>query len=311
MARSKWTVMLIPHDNDRVRSLQVTGSSVRTMIACVLVGVLVFGGITLALAAKQAPNLRAQQLERENLLLAAEVGEMRGEMEALAASIEELSAKDAKYRTIAGLPEIDPDVQRVGIGGPGTKTLETLDIYRENPELGEQVFAASYDLETLVRRANLLRASMDEALTTMQENTARLEAMPTISPSSGHLSSLFSKNRRHPVLRITRPHQGIDIAAPVGEPILAPANGKVTFAGNRAGGYGLTVEIDHGYGYVTRFAHASRILVRVGEIVERGQTIAHVGATGIVTGPHLHYEVEVNGVAVDPLNFIISDALPD
>jgi len=71
------------------------------------------------------------------------------------------------------------------------------------------------------------------------------------------------------------------------------------------------VEIDHGYGYVTRFAHASRILVRVGEKVERGQTIAEVGRTGLVTGPHLHYEVELNGVAVDPLNFIISDALPD
>ena len=73
----------------------------------------------------------------------------------------------------------------------------------------------------------------------------------------------------------------------------------------------MTVEIDHGYGYVTRFAHASRLTVRVGQTVERGQTIAEVGATGLVTGPHLHYEVEVNGKAVDPLNFIITDAIPD
>jgi murein DD-endopeptidase MepM/ murein hydrolase activator NlpD len=202
-------------------------------------------------------------------------------------------------------------VQRVGIGGPGTETLESSAAYQVNPEVGEQLFAASYDLETLVRRASLLRSSMDEAITTLRENTERLEATPSISPSNGHLSSLFSKNRRHPVLRITRPHQGIDIAAPVGEPILAPAKGKVTFAGWKSGGYGNTVEIDHGYGYVTRFAHASRVLVRAGETVERGQIIAEVGATGLVSGPHLHYEVEVNGAAVDPLNFILADAIPD
>ena len=71
------------------------------------------------------------------------------------------------------------------------------------------------------------------------------------------------------------------------------------------------VEIDHGYGYVTRFAHASRVLVRAGQKVERGQTIAEVGATGLVSGPHLHYEVEVHGRQVDPLNFIVSDEIPD
>src|SRR5690606_22248148 len=137
----------------------------------------------------------------------------------------------------------DEEVQLVGIGGPGTKTLESVELYGDNPELGEQVFAASYDVSTLVRRANLLSTSMDEAVKTLEENTERLAATPTISPSSGHLSSLFSRNRRHPVLRISRPHEGIDIAAPVGEPILAPAAGKIIFAGNKAGGYGMTIEI--------------------------------------------------------------------
>jgi murein DD-endopeptidase MepM/ murein hydrolase activator NlpD len=311
MARAKWTVMLIPHDNERVRSIQLSSSGARVVFSVLLLIALLTAAVTTGFFAKQGQQMRAQQLQRENLLLAAEVNEIRGEMETLAASIEEMAVRDEKYRTIAGLPAIDRDVQRVGIGGPGTRTLEGLDLYQENPALGEQIFAASYDLETLLRRATLLRASMDEALETMQRNTDRLEATPTLLPSSGHLSSLFSPNRRHPVLRITRPHQGIDIAAPIGEPILAPAKGKVIFAGNRTGGYGLTVELDHGYGYITRFAHASRILVRVGQTVERGQSIAEVGATGLVTGPHLHYEVEVNGRAVDPLNFIIADALPD
>lgn len=311
MARSKWTVMLIPHDNERVRSIQLTSSGVRAVLSAVLVVVLLSGIFTAGFFIKEGQALRAENLERENLLLAAEVTGMRNEMESLATSIEELAEKDAQYRTIAGLPEISEDVRRVGIGGPGTSTLESLEIYKQNPELGEQVYAASYDLQTLIRRATLMQTSMDEALSTLQSNTERLEATPSISPSSGHLSSLFSRDREHPVLRITRPHQGIDIAAPVGEPILAPAKGRVIYAGNKSGGYGLTVEVDHGFGYVTRFAHASRLNVRTGQTVERGQTIAEVGATGLVTGPHLHYEVEANGVAVDPLNFIITDALPD
>ncbi|MQA91980.1 MAG: peptidoglycan DD-metalloendopeptidase family protein [Gemmatimonas sp.] len=311
MDRSKWTVMLIPHDSEGVRSIQLSSSRVKGVVSILLLTVLLSGVFTAGFFLKQGQHVRAEQLQRENLLLATEVTDMRNEMATLAASITDLAQKDEKYRTIAGLPSIDDDVQRVGIGGPGTASLDSMAVYAENPELGEQIFAASYDLETLIRRATLMRSSMDEALATLQQNTERLLATPSISPSSGHLSSLFSRNRRHPILRITRPHEGIDIAAPIGESILAPAKGKVVFSGNRAGGYGLTVELNHGFGYTTRFAHASRLLVRRGDVVERGEVIAEVGATGLVTGPHLHYEVESDGVAVDPLNFIITDAIPE
>lgn len=303
--------MLVPHDNERVRSVQVTSSGIRTAISIVLVAALLLSTFSIGFFVRQNQHLEAQRLERENVLLAAEVDQIRGEMETLAASIDSLSHKDASFRAIAGLPAIDQDVRRVGIGGPGTPTLESSEVYQLNEETGGKLYAASYDLETLVRRAGLLRSSMDEALVKLEENTARLEATPSISPADGPLSSLFSPNRRHPVLRISRPHRGIDIAASVGEPILAPAKGVVRRAGHRNGGYGNMVEIDHGFGYLTRFAHASRILVRTGQTVERGQTIAEVGATGLVSGPHLHYEVEVNGKQVDPLNFIITDAIPD
>jgi murein DD-endopeptidase MepM/ murein hydrolase activator NlpD len=177
--------------------------------------------------------------------------------------------------------------------------------------VGQKVSAAAYDIRALMQRAGLLRASMDEAIVTLKANTDRLEATPSIAPADGPLSSVFSSARKHPVLRISRPHKGIDIAAAVGEPILAPAKGVVTFSGTRSGGYGKMVEIDHGYGYITRFAHASRILVRSGQTVQRGERIAEVGATGLTTGPHLHYEVEVNGKQVDPLNFIMADVIPD
>jgi murein DD-endopeptidase MepM/ murein hydrolase activator NlpD len=303
--------MLVPHDNERVRQVQVSSAGLRAVLALGLAVAVLGGTVTVGFLVKQGHALRAERLERENVLLASEVDQLRDKMTALTESLDSLAVRDERYRAIAGLHTIDADIQRVGIGGPGTPTLEQKPLYHLSPEAGEKVFAASYDLATLLRRASLLRTSLDEAISTMEVNTERLAATPSIAPSSGHLSSLFSRNRRHPVLKITRPHQGIDIAAPVGEPIHAPARGTVRFAGWRSGGLGNTVEIDHGYGYLTRFAHASRVLVRAGQTVERGQTIAEVGATGLVSGPHLHYEVEVDGKPVDPLNFIIADAVPD
>jgi murein DD-endopeptidase MepM/ murein hydrolase activator NlpD len=303
--------MLVPHENDQVRSFQLTPRLLKGAISAVLLVAVVSATFTVGFFAKQGQEVETRRLRTENQLLAAEIDQMRDQVSQLSVSIDEFSAKDEQFRVIAGLPSIDSEVRRVGIGGPGTPSPEDGPLHDLNQDVGEKVFAASYDLATLQRRASLLRSSISEALTTLERNTDRLAATPSIAPSAGHLTSLFSRNRRHPVLRITRPHEGIDIAAPMGEAIMAPARGTVRFAGWRSGGYGNTVEIDHGYGYVTRFAHASRVVVRAGQTVERGQKIAEVGATGLVTGPHLHYEVEVNGRAVDPLNYIIPDAVPD
>jgi murein DD-endopeptidase MepM/ murein hydrolase activator NlpD len=237
------------------------------------------------------------------------VEQMREQVAVLNQSIDSLASRGHDYRVIAGLPDLSADVQRVGVGGPGTRRAAPLMFL--NARVGRRVEQTNDDLGTLNRRARLLRSSLDEAFGVMRANRERLASIPSVAPANGPLTSLFSPARRHPVLRITRPHKGVDIAARVGEPILAPARGRVTFAGNRGNGYGNMVEIDHGFGYVTRFAHASRLLVETGQVVRRGDTIALVGATGLVTGPHLHYEVEVNGRQVDPLNFIIADAIPD
>jgi murein DD-endopeptidase MepM/ murein hydrolase activator NlpD len=101
-------------------------------------------------------------------------------------------------------------------------------------------------------------------------------------------------------------HQGLDLAAPPGSPIVAPADGIVSFAGYDAG-YGKLVSIDHGYGVVTRFGHTSQIYVEVGQKVKMGDVIAAVGSTGRSTGPHVHYEVRVNGVPVDPRNYLLDE----
>lgn len=311
MSDSRWTLLLVPHDNDRVRTFQLTARRVRAVVSSALLAVLMIGTFATVFLVRQSQHFRTSAVQQENELLAAEVDRMRGEMETLNAQIDQLAQRDEKFRVIAGLPELDPEVQRVGIGGPDGPSPARAALARLNPAVGGEVGETSEDLETLLRRARLLRTSMDEALTALERNNERLAATPSIAPSAGHLTSLFSNARRHPVLRITRPHRGIDIAAPVGTPILAPAAGRVVFAGNRANGYGNMVEIDHGFGYVTRFAHASRLMVRAGQQVRRGDTIAAVGATGLVSGPHLHYEVEVDGRQVDPMNFIIGEELPE
>lgn len=308
MGQSRWTLMLVPHDNERVRSFQVSGKSIRTVVSVVAMCALLLGTFSIAFFIKQGEHVQNASLRQENDALAAEVDEMREQMAQLDRSISALTEKDEQLRVVAGLPEISPDVRKVGVGGPGNAASATL--ARLNPRTAAKVESNQQDLGSLLRRAALLRTSMDEATGQIQRNRERMASTPTILPANGHLSSLFSGTRYHPVLRISRPHKGIDIAARVGEPILAAARGRVIFSGNKGNGYGNMVEIDHGYGYITRYAHASRLHVRRGQTVDRGFRIADVGATGLVSGPHLHYEVEQNGNQVDPMNFVIGDALP-
>jgi murein DD-endopeptidase MepM/ murein hydrolase activator NlpD len=143
--------------------------------------------------------------------------------------------------------------------------------------------------------------------------TAAMAApLTALLPPAGVLTSRFSRNRRHPVLGIRRPHLGVDLRAPYGTPILAPSAGVVRRVAREAG-FGLLIEVDHGGGVLTRYAHCSRALVREGQQVARGERIAAVGRSGVASGPHLHYEVSVDGRSVDPLTFAFADwaAVPD
>ncbi|MBC7789406.1 MAG: M23 family metallopeptidase [Anaerolineae bacterium] len=126
-----------------------------------------------------------------------------------------------------------------------------------------------------------------------------------ILPIDGRISSIYSLSRRHPILRIRRPHRGIDIVAPSGTSISAPAGGRVSMV-ERNFSFGLVVEIDHPNGIRTRYAHLRSALVSVGDQITRGMTIATVGSTGLSSGPHLHYEVSLNGKTVNPLKYVFT-----
>ena len=126
-------------------------------------------------------------------------------------------------------------------------------------------------------------------------------------PVVGRLASGFSRSRRHPVLRIRRPHLGVDVAAARGTPVTAPAAGTVTFVGRKFG-FGLVVEMNHGDGIRTRYAHLTVSMVKAGDEIAKDTFIATVGSSGITTGPHLHYEILVNGRQVDPLRYRLPQA---
>jgi murein DD-endopeptidase MepM/ murein hydrolase activator NlpD len=175
---------------------------------------------------------------------------------------------------------------------------------------GAQALAARVDMDQLTRRANILVRSISEAYDTLSSHHDRLAATPSLMPTKGWLTSAFARERQHPILHLARPHEGIDVSAPMNAEIEAPAAGVVTQV-SWVEGYGNMLTIDHGYGLVTRYAHCSKILVARGARVKRGQKIAQVGSTGLSTGPHLHYEVWVNGRPVNPMKYVLPDAIVD
>ena len=137
------------------------------------------------------------------------------------------------------------------------------------------------------------------------EHQSLLNATPSIQPARGWFSSHFGY-RIDPFSGRPEMHRGLDIVAPMGAPVFSPAKGVVSYVGYDPG-YGKLITIDHGYGIKTRYAHNSQIFVELGQKVRRQEIIASVGSTGRSTGPHLHYEVRVNGVPVNPKNYILND----
>ena len=178
-----------------------------------------------------------------------------------------------------------------------------------DPVTAEAFFTTAYDLSALERRAALLSESMAQATESLLANYALLEATPSILPAEGMVSSQFSTARLHPIYHEELPHVGIDLSAVEDTPILSAAKGIVSYAGWKSG-YGYTIEIDHGFGIMTRDAHSSRILVEREQAVARNEILAQVGRSGTATASHLHYEVWVDGEAKDPRDYILNGVIP-
>jgi biotin carboxyl carrier protein len=308
MSERKWTVLVVPPGVGTSKVIEVSQRLLKVATGFAAVLVLLAALLGYGTVSRSVDLQRAAALERENEALATELGRLQGQLTLLSDTLREIAVRDARIRLLANLEPNDPQVQLAGIGGPdhsrGAVGLT------EAGRLGRKAREIRVDLAALIRRANLLAASFDEAADSLAAHTDRLAAMPSIMPTAGWLSSAFTAMREHPVLHVTRPHVGIDVTAPMGANIQAPAAGTVISAEWETG-YGNVVELDHGYGIRTKFAHCSKILVRPGQRVRRGDVIAQVGNTGLATGPHLHYEVHVQGRPVNPLRYVLPEVVVD
>jgi len=308
-AERSWTVMLVPHGAGASRAVELSHTVVKTFVGIGSVVLLVIAVLGVAAIARGVNITRNRALERENRILADEVGRMRTRLVGLRDTIDRIGEREQELRLLAGLTPIDPGVQQGGIGGP-SGTWSERDSLAALGSNGEQALAARMDVDGLIRRADILVRSVSEAYDSLSKHQARFAATPSIMPTKGWLTSAFARERVHPILHLARPHEGIDVSAPMGAEIEAAAAGVVTDV-RWEEGYGNLLTIDHGYGLVTRYAHCSKILVARGQRVKRGQKIALVGSTGLSTGPHLHYEVWVNHKPVDPIKYVLPDAIVD
>lgn len=296
MIRRQWTLLVLSDNETGIRQYRISKEVVRLVVAALLIAVSMLSSLATAVVMKRREPQQTARLQHKNDQLQNDLRTIRKQVSSLNSQLDNLAKQDEKFRLVAGLEPLDPDVQRVGIGGPG-------DVENSASTTGQ--------ISEMLRRARLLAFSWREAKDSLELKTERMLATPSIVPTNGYFSSAFSRSRWHPILDRPRPHEGIDIAAPTGTPIVAAANGRVTRAGYY-NDYGYMVEVDHGFGLTTRYAHASRMLVHAGEVVKRGQKIALVGETGLAVGPHLHYEVLVNGHPANPKKYFLNaDVIAD
>jgi len=306
----RWTVIVVPHGAGSSKSVAVSETVVKLVAGVAVVAVASVLAAMVTVFTHTVNATRNAQLERQNQILAGEVRRLDGRVSDLSDTLAIISRRDEEIRLVSGLEPLDPGVRNAGIGGPGGSWPEKDQLLNDAGNVGRQAFGVHASLDALIRRANLLATSFKQAHDSLQFQVQRLAAMPSIMPTTGFLASRFSSIRYHPILHENRPHEGIDIAAPYGTEVIAPAAGRVVKVGWE-NGYGLSVMIDHGYGIETRYAHLSRAGVAVGQSVKRGDRLAWVGSTGLSVGPHLHYEVLVNGRPTDPLRYVMPNAIAD
>jgi len=304
MSERRWTIMIVPQGSSASRVIEVSQTMLKLVASLAVVLTVVALLLGYATVSRTIDVAHAEALQLENQQLARTLGQLQGRLSTLADTLGELERRDMHLRLLANLDPIDPQVRAAGIGGPARPSPEPTGV------LARQASSVRVDLNALIRRAHLLTASFAEAADSLATHADRLARMPSIMPTQGWLTSTFTSLRAHPVLNEARPHEGIDVVAPTGTPILAPGAGTVVSAKWETG-YGNTIVINHGHGIVTRYAHASRLIAKAGQRVARGDRIALVGNSGLSTSPHLHYEVHVNGKPVNPLRYVLPSVVTD
>lgn len=232
------------------------------------------------------------------------------EVELINEAVDAVAYRDDNiYRIVLGAEPIDKNIRNAGVGGADRYA----DIRDKNLVDEDMIVALSEKVDKLKRKVYIELKSQDELKSLAEKKVKLFAAIPAIQPISNKqlvaLASGFGV-RIHPIYKVKKMHTGIDFAAPIGTPIYATADGKVEEVSVKFSGYGKMVVIDHGFGYKTRYAHMHDFAVRTGQNIKRGELIGYVGDTGISTAPHLHYEVMLNGVLINPVHYFFNDLSP-
>ena len=254
----------------------------------------------------ESPKVRSQ--ERQIAFLESQLVTMEGQVEEMSGALEELTERDEViYRNIFGADPYPAHLRNPGIGGA--------DRYRElrGLEQSERVIVIREEMAELERRMVAQGESFNDLLELAENQEAMLKGIPAIQPvRNSDLKRMASGYgyRIHPIYKVRKMHWGMDFSAPTGTEIFATGDGKVVEVKKKYNGYGHHIKIRHGFGYETLYAHMSKILVRKGQRVERGEIIGLVGSTGTSVAPHLHYEVFKEGKRVNPAHYYFNDLSP-
>ncbi len=250
------------------------------------------------------------QLRKENDELKLYYEVLNKEMKQANRVLTDLRERDDNiYRVIFEAEPVASSVRMVGVGG--------INHYKELLEKGlereDLVLDVMQKIDKLKKQMYVQTKSYDEIIGMAKSKEKMFASIPAIQPLANkeltRLASGFGM-RIHPIYKVKRMHTGLDFASPKGTPIYATGDGVVCKAANNAGGYGNELQVNHGYGYITLYAHLTNFNVKVGQRVRRGECIGYVGSTGSSTAPHLHYEVIHNGLKVNPIHFFFNDLTP-
>ncbi len=311
----KLTIMIIPDGVNATRQVRVPRALVKVTFLAGLAAFGFSGFFIFDYMQLRALRTNYQSVANENDGLKGEARALMQNLEGVKQSLRRVQDYTSKLGDLTAI-KVQKVSKKTGIGPLTQEEFAT----SQQPEPPQAVNSADYvplginmdnlvfrpvfdRLNTIGQDANNHAFELQHLLSTLSQQKALLSSIPSFSPVDGWVTSGFGQ-RISPFTGETGIHQGIDIAAPVGTPILAPADGVVIFTGAKAG-FGNFIMIAHGYGVVTRYGHNHTNMVQPGQKVSRGEQIATVGMSGRTTGPHVHYEVVVNGKTENPQKFIL------
>jgi murein DD-endopeptidase MepM/ murein hydrolase activator NlpD len=313
MSHRFYTIMIIPEGASKPRQLHVPAWVLRAVL--VVIPILVLIGITLLLDYRFVANqvFENRELQSENRKLRQSVQLYQNRMDSLESSLERIENFSARLKMITNLMDRDNLSQQLELPLPNASTNLSFAQHSEaptTPPLTRDETAAKesidHEFEKLSGQSLVLEQSLHNLYELLSDQKSFLNALPTKKPADGIFTSGFGVRMSPLGEGAEKMHEGLDIANGIGTTIHAPAQATVVFAGRKSG-YGQIVILDHGYGLETWYGHTSKFLVKPGQLVRRGQSIALMGNSGHSTGSHVHYEVRVHGIPVDPLSYILEN----